>query len=156
MVESSFFLEKPEIISDYQHGEVVTREKFICFLEKSFAVSVGIYPRQLLYMEWVRTKNGFEYVSVIQDLIKNGGWKLLTKEEREHFLTVHANVPKHKLESQEFPRSPEYVFREQLRNLLDTKSNYTSDLVSRFGDLSLLSFDDLVKNLDMVYPRNKD
>ncbi len=85
----------PKELKPYHPGDVVNRDNFINFLIYCFAVSRGKAEVQIIFMWWLKLKNGFDYSTVLRNLNEAGGWKIFSEDEKRVFKGEFGKVSKH-------------------------------------------------------------
>ncbi len=85
----------PQEIIKYEIGSPISRENFVSFFMKSFAVSRGRIEVQLLFFKWIQRKQGFDFLAALGSLLLAGGWNAFTPEEQKMFLDGFRHIKKH-------------------------------------------------------------
>lgn len=130
----------------YRDGELVTRQNFGSFLERSFAFSRGNVRWQIGYLEWIKAQTGFDYEITLKNFLQVGGFTSLSLDEQQAFIQAFESVMKHKTSEDnvwdDFNANPAGQFNDQLRWLLTDNEDYTMKqhiverATARFGSLT--------------------
>ena len=92
LTKSDFSQERaPQTVAPWNFPEPVTRENFLAFVIKSYAVSRGAPKAQAFYIHFVGDRIGLDTRQTMKAFGDAGGWLALTSSERSFFLeTWHA------------------------------------------------------------------
>jgi hypothetical protein len=133
---TAYFAVAPTEIKPFSPLSPVEREQFVGMLEWSFRFSRGSDERQYLLLSWMQSQNNFPWEPALQTFVTQGGWNVLTAEERAYFIGKFEKIKAHKTVTggriwQGMHRDPARTSVEPFELLFDMPV-YRPDLVTTF------------------------
>ncbi len=105
----SEFKSAPNNILPYSPLERVTRENFVNFLIRSFAISMGQPVAQVFFFVWLNMRTGFNWEQTFENFVRAGGWDVFSEEEKKIFKNSFMKVSMHTDKYMEFEIDDEII-----------------------------------------------